>query len=63
MDWCRFDAGLVPTAPLLAFLQWGGRTHFVLAVVRQIPEVRSFDGLINDQRASTLLGFITWELI
>ncbi|OEL31051.1 putative monofunctional riboflavin biosynthesis protein RIBA 3, chloroplastic [Dichanthelium oligosanthes] len=30
--------GLVPTAPLLAFLQWGGRAHFVLAVVRQIPE-------------------------
>ncbi|KAF0923885.1 hypothetical protein E2562_007735 [Oryza meyeriana var. granulata] len=30
--------GLVHTAPLLAFLQWGGRTHFVLAVVRQIPE-------------------------
>jgi len=21
MDWCRFDAGLVPSAPLLAFLQ------------------------------------------
>ncbi|KAF0923886.1 hypothetical protein E2562_007735 [Oryza meyeriana var. granulata] len=33
--------GLVHTAPLLAFLQWGGRTHFVLAVVRQIPEVQS----------------------
>uniref|UniRef100_A0A0E0DSH9 Very-long-chain (3R)-3-hydroxyacyl-CoA dehydratase n=1 Tax=Oryza meridionalis TaxID=40149 RepID=A0A0E0DSH9_9ORYZ len=31
--------GLVHTSPLLAFLQWGGRTHFVLAVVRQIPEV------------------------
>ncbi|KAL6609848.1 hypothetical protein ACP70R_039817 [Stipagrostis hirtigluma subsp. patula] len=33
--------GLVPTSPLLAFLQWGGRTHFVLALVRQIPEVQS----------------------
>lgn len=45
MDRCRFDTGLVPTAPLLAVLQWGGRTHFVLAVVRQIPQVRFLDGL------------------
>ncbi|XP_047045855.1 very-long-chain (3R)-3-hydroxyacyl-CoA dehydratase 2-like isoform X1 [Lolium rigidum] len=33
--------GLVPTSPFLAFLQWGGRTHFVLALLRQIPEVRT----------------------
>jgi hypothetical protein len=30
----------VPTSPFLAFLQWGGRTHFVLALLQQVPEVR-----------------------
>ncbi|RLN00130.1 very-long-chain (3R)-3-hydroxyacyl-CoA dehydratase 2 isoform X1 [Panicum miliaceum] len=46
--------GLVPTAPLLAFLQWGGRTHFVLAVVRQIPEVQS--------SPSVLITFMAWSI-
>ncbi|KAG2618783.1 hypothetical protein PVAP13_3NG141315 [Panicum virgatum] len=46
--------GLVPTAPLLAFLQWGGRTHFVLAVVRQIPEVQS--------SPSVFITFMAWSI-
>ncbi|KAJ1263246.1 hypothetical protein BS78_09G168500 [Paspalum vaginatum] len=46
--------GLVPTAPLLAFLQWGGRTHFVLAVVRQIPEVQ--------RSPSVFITFIAWSI-
>lgn len=32
--------GLVPAGLLLTLMQWGGRTHFLLAIVRQIPEVR-----------------------
>ncbi|XP_066367522.1 uncharacterized protein [Miscanthus floridulus] len=46
--------GLVPTAPLLAFLQWGGRTHFVLSVVRQIPEVQ--------RSPSVYITFIAWSI-
>uniref|UniRef100_A0A804QRI0 Very-long-chain (3R)-3-hydroxyacyl-CoA dehydratase n=1 Tax=Zea mays TaxID=4577 RepID=A0A804QRI0_MAIZE len=46
--------GLVPTAPLLAFLQWGGRIHFILAVVRQIPEVQS--------SPSVFITFIAWSI-
>uniref|UniRef100_A0A0D9WHC6 Very-long-chain (3R)-3-hydroxyacyl-CoA dehydratase n=1 Tax=Leersia perrieri TaxID=77586 RepID=A0A0D9WHC6_9ORYZ len=46
--------GLVRTAPLLAFLQWGGRTHFVLAVVRQIPEVQS--------SPSVFITFMAWSI-
>ncbi|KAK2380366.1 Protein-tyrosine phosphatase, PTPLA [Trifolium repens] len=30
--------GLVPSGVLLPLLQWGGRTHFLLAIVRQIHE-------------------------
>ncbi|RRT84951.1 hypothetical protein B296_00012651 [Ensete ventricosum] len=26
---------------MLALMQWGGRTHFLLAILRQIPEVLS----------------------
>uniref|UniRef100_A0A0E0L3F7 Very-long-chain (3R)-3-hydroxyacyl-CoA dehydratase n=1 Tax=Oryza punctata TaxID=4537 RepID=A0A0E0L3F7_ORYPU len=46
--------GLVHTSPLLAFLQWGGRTHFVLAVVRQIPEVQSSH--------SVFITFMAWSI-
>uniref|UniRef100_A0A0E0HFK8 Very-long-chain (3R)-3-hydroxyacyl-CoA dehydratase n=1 Tax=Oryza nivara TaxID=4536 RepID=A0A0E0HFK8_ORYNI len=46
--------GLVHTSPLLAFLQWGGRTHFVLAVVRQIPEVQS--------SPSVFITFMAWSI-
>lgn len=31
--------GIVPSGVLLPLMQWGGRTHFLLAIVRQIPEV------------------------
>ncbi|CAL4893942.1 unnamed protein product [Urochloa decumbens] len=46
--------GLVPTTPLLAFLQWGGRTHFVLAIVRQIPEVQI--------SPSVFITFMAWSI-
>ncbi|XP_004961842.1 very-long-chain (3R)-3-hydroxyacyl-CoA dehydratase 2 isoform X2 [Setaria italica] len=46
--------GLVPTAPLLTVLQWGGRTHFVLAVVRQIPQVQS--------SPSVFITFMAWSI-
>uniref|UniRef100_A0A0D3G8M0 Very-long-chain (3R)-3-hydroxyacyl-CoA dehydratase n=1 Tax=Oryza barthii TaxID=65489 RepID=A0A0D3G8M0_9ORYZ len=46
--------GLVHTSPLLAFLQWGGRTHFVLAVIRQIPEVQS--------SPSVFITFMAWSI-
>ncbi|KAK3135364.1 hypothetical protein QOZ80_5BG0418050 [Eleusine coracana subsp. coracana] len=46
--------GLVPTAPILTFLQWGGRTHFALAVVQQIPEVQS--------SPSVFITFIAWSI-
>ncbi|CAN6327964.1 unnamed protein product [Urochloa humidicola] len=46
--------GLVPTTPLLAFLQWGGRTHFVLAIVRQIPEVQ--------RSPSVFITFMAWSI-
>ncbi|KAL6841317.1 hypothetical protein ACP4OV_028835 [Aristida adscensionis] len=46
--------GLVPTTPLLAFLQWGGRTHFVLALVRQIPQVQS--------SPSVFITFMAWSI-
>ncbi|KAJ6303177.1 hypothetical protein OIU77_017124 [Salix suchowensis] len=32
--------GIVPSGVLFPFMQWGGRTHFVLAIVRQIVEVQ-----------------------
>lgn len=42
--YCLFNCeliylGLVPTGVLVSLMQWGGRTHFLLAIVRQIPEV------------------------
>ncbi|XP_062179464.1 uncharacterized protein LOC133884105 [Phragmites australis] len=49
-----FGSGLVPTAPLAAFLQWGGRTHFVLAIVRQIPGVES--------SPSVFITFMAWSI-
>ncbi|KAK1285810.1 Very-long-chain (3R)-3-hydroxyacyl-[acyl-carrier protein] dehydratase PASTICCINO 2A [Acorus calamus] len=30
---------LVPSGALFPLMQWGGRTHFLLAIVRQIPEI------------------------
>ncbi|PNT71108.1 hypothetical protein BRADI_2g23200v3 [Brachypodium distachyon] len=45
---------LVPTSPFLAFLQWGGRTHFVLALLRQIPEVQG--------SPSVFITFMAWSI-
>ena len=33
---------IVPSGVLFPFIQWGGRTHFVLAIVRQNVEVYIF---------------------
>ncbi|KAF6996206.1 hypothetical protein CFC21_012574 [Triticum aestivum] len=46
--------GLVPTSPFLAFLQWGGRTHFILALLRQIPEVQG--------SPSVFITFMAWSI-
>ncbi|XP_019195095.1 PREDICTED: very-long-chain (3R)-3-hydroxyacyl-CoA dehydratase 2-like [Ipomoea nil] len=32
--------GIVPSGVLLPLMQWGGRTHFLLAIVRSITEVQ-----------------------
>lgn len=37
-DW-EFIIGLVPSGVMLVLMQWGGRTHFLLAIVSQITEV------------------------
>ncbi|RZC78703.1 hypothetical protein C5167_002905 [Papaver somniferum] len=31
--------GLVPSGVLLPLMQWGGRTHFLLAIVRRLDEI------------------------
>ncbi|KAL0369770.1 UNVERIFIED_CONTAM: Very-long-chain (3R)-3-hydroxyacyl-CoA dehydratase 2 [Sesamum angustifolium] len=31
--------GIVPSGALLPLMQWGGRTHFLLAIVRRIHEI------------------------
>uniref|UniRef100_A0A0E0HFK9 Very-long-chain (3R)-3-hydroxyacyl-CoA dehydratase n=1 Tax=Oryza nivara TaxID=4536 RepID=A0A0E0HFK9_ORYNI len=55
--------GLVHTSPLLAFLQWGGRTHFVLAVVRQIPEVgRTANFCFVQSSPSVFITFMAWSI-
>ncbi|XP_051206687.1 uncharacterized protein [Lolium perenne] len=46
--------GLVPTSPFLAFLQWGGRTHFVLALLQQVPEVQG--------SPSVFITFMAWSI-
>ncbi|KAF6990496.1 hypothetical protein CFC21_007680 [Triticum aestivum] len=46
--------GLVPTSPFLVFLQWGGRTHFILALLRQTPEVQG--------SPSVLITFMAWSI-
>ncbi|KAJ3668982.1 hypothetical protein LUZ60_010932 [Juncus effusus] len=44
--------GLVPSGLFLTFLQWGGRTHFLLAIVRNITEVQSLP--------SVFITFAAW---
>ncbi|XP_048325252.2 uncharacterized protein LOC125421195 isoform X1 [Ziziphus jujuba] len=46
--------GLVPSGALLPLMQWGGRTHFLLAIVRQINEVQELP--------SVFITFIAWSL-
>ncbi|XP_078179574.1 protein-tyrosine phosphatase-like, PTPLA [Carex rostrata] len=46
--------GLVPASFLLTLMQWGGRTHFLFAIVRQIPEVQSLP--------SVFITFTAWSL-
>ncbi|XP_023007026.1 very-long-chain (3R)-3-hydroxyacyl-CoA dehydratase 2 isoform X1 [Cucurbita maxima] len=46
--------GLVPTGVLLPLMQWGGRVHFLVAVVRQLHEVQ--------QLPSVFITFLAWSL-
>ncbi|GMY10775.1 very-long-chain (3R)-3-hydroxyacyl-CoA dehydratase 2 [Fagus crenata] len=45
--------GLVPSGVVNPLLQWGGRTHFLLAVVRQIDEVQEL--------SSVFITFVAWS--
>uniref|UniRef100_A0A2N9IBA8 Very-long-chain (3R)-3-hydroxyacyl-CoA dehydratase n=1 Tax=Fagus sylvatica TaxID=28930 RepID=A0A2N9IBA8_FAGSY len=44
---------LVPSGVVNPLLQWGGRTHFLLAVVRQIDEVQELP--------SVFITFVAWS--
>ncbi|XP_051134567.1 uncharacterized protein LOC127253834 [Andrographis paniculata] len=46
--------GIVSSGALLPFLQWSGRTHYVLAIVRGIPEIQ--------QSPSVFITFLSWSL-
>ncbi|KAG9453653.1 hypothetical protein H6P81_006557 [Aristolochia fimbriata] len=46
--------GLVPSGVLLPLMQWGGRTHFVLAIVRQIHEVQELPPVF--------IAFVAWSI-
>ncbi|XP_073114645.1 uncharacterized protein [Elaeis guineensis] len=46
--------GLVSSGAVLALMQWGGRTHFLLAIVRQIPEVQNLP--------SVFITFTAWSI-
>ncbi|XP_074558882.1 uncharacterized protein LOC141814831 isoform X2 [Curcuma longa] len=46
--------GLVPSGVMLALMQWGGRTHFLLAIIRQIPEVQHLP--------SVFITFLAWSM-
>ncbi|ERN05959.1 very-long-chain (3R)-3-hydroxyacyl-CoA dehydratase 2 isoform X1 [Amborella trichopoda] len=46
--------GLVPSGVLPILMQWGGRTHFLLAVVRQIDEVQ--------EMPSVFITFLSWSI-
>ncbi|XP_042401693.1 very-long-chain (3R)-3-hydroxyacyl-CoA dehydratase 2-like [Zingiber officinale] len=46
--------GLVPSGAMLALMQWGGRTHFLLAIIRQIPEVQHLP--------SVFITFLAWSM-
>ncbi|PIN23964.1 Protein tyrosine phosphatase-like protein PTPLA (contains Pro instead of catalytic Arg) [Handroanthus impetiginosus] len=46
--------GIVPSGVLLPLMQWGGRTHFLLAIVRRIHEVQELP--------SVFITFLAWSL-
>ncbi|XP_057954181.1 uncharacterized protein LOC131148486 [Malania oleifera] len=46
--------GIVPSGILLPLMQWGGRTHFLLAIVRHIVEVQEL--------LSVFITFVAWSL-
>lgn len=45
--------GIVPSGVLLPLMQWGGRTHFLLAIVRVINEVQELP--------SVFITFLAWS--
>ncbi|XP_052184309.1 uncharacterized protein LOC127796281 isoform X2 [Diospyros lotus] len=47
--------GIVPSGMLLPLMQWGGRAHFLCAIVRRIPEVQ--------EPPPVFMTFVTWCLI
>ncbi|KAI4368820.1 hypothetical protein MLD38_017335 [Melastoma candidum] len=44
--------GIVPSGVSFPLMQWGGRSHFLLAIVRQIPEVQELP--------SVFITFVAW---
>ncbi|KAE9593239.1 putative very-long-chain (3R)-3-hydroxyacyl-CoA dehydratase [Lupinus albus] len=46
--------GLVPSGALLPLMQWGGRTHFLLAVVAKLHEVQELP--------SVFITFLAWSI-
>ncbi|XP_058099074.1 uncharacterized protein LOC131243611 isoform X2 [Magnolia sinica] len=46
--------GIVPSGVLLSLMQWGGRTHFLLAIVRKIVEVQELP--------SVFITFVAWSI-
>ncbi|KAK5846809.1 hypothetical protein PVK06_003108 [Gossypium arboreum] len=46
--------GIVPSGVLFPMMQWGGRTHFLLAIVRRIHEVQEL--------SAVFITFFAWSL-
>ncbi|XP_047174587.1 very-long-chain (3R)-3-hydroxyacyl-CoA dehydratase 2-like [Vigna umbellata] len=46
--------GIVPSGVLLPLMQWGGRTHFVLAIVRNLDELQELP--------SVFITFLAWSM-
>ncbi|XP_077217555.1 protein-tyrosine phosphatase-like, PTPLA [Tasmannia lanceolata] len=46
--------GIVPSGVLIPLMQWGGRTHFVLAILSQIVEVQELP--------SVFITFFAWSI-
>ncbi|KAF7805498.1 very-long-chain (3R)-3-hydroxyacyl-CoA dehydratase 2 [Senna tora] len=46
--------GIVPSGVLLPLMQWGGRTHFLLAVVAKLDEVQELP--------SVFITFLAWSM-